>query len=66
MKVMLQLDVENCFLTILRQIVFDMVAGKASVDYPNTTYKKGDPLPTHPSFVLLYHLVSCCMDLLLD
>ena len=50
MKVMLKMDVVNCFPTMPRQIVLDMVAGKASVDYPNTPYKKGDTLPTHPSF----------------
>ena len=50
MKALFEADVENCFPTIPRQIVLDMVAGKASTDYPNTPYKKGDALPTHPSF----------------
>ncbi len=47
---MLKMDVVNCFPTMPRQIVLDMVAGKAYVDYPNTLYKTGDTLPTHPSF----------------
>ncbi len=38
------------FPTIPRQKVLDMVAGKASVDYPNTPYKECNALPTHPSF----------------
>ena len=50
LKTLLEADVENCFPTVPRQIVLDMVAGKASIDYPNTPYKAGDALPTHPSF----------------
>ncbi len=50
MKALFEADVQNCFPTIPRQKVLDMVAGKGSVDYPNTPYKKGKALPTHPSF----------------
>ncbi len=59
-KLVLKLDVENCFPTVTRQLVLDMVQGKVSVDCPNTLYKKGDALPTHPSFcdaLPLYHLL---------
>ncbi len=56
MKALFEADVQNCFPTIPLQKVLDMVAGKASVDYPNTPYKKGDALPTHPSFQAALHL----------
>ena len=52
MQVALDADVNNCFPTIPRQLALDMVAGKASVDYPTTQIKRGDTLPTHPSFRL--------------
>jgi hypothetical protein len=52
LKTLLEADVENCFPTIPRQLVLDMVAGTASADYPNTPlsspYKKGAALPSHP------------------
>ncbi len=50
LKTLLEADVENCFPTIPRQLVLDMVSGMASADYPNTPYKKGEALPSHPSF----------------
>jgi hypothetical protein len=46
---LLEADVEICFPTIPRQLVLDMVAGTASADYPNTRYKKGAALASHPS-----------------
>ena len=52
MQVVLEADVRNCFQTTQRQLALDMVAGKASVDYPTTQFKRGDTLPTHPSFRL--------------
>ena len=35
----------------------DMAAARATSDYPNTPYRKGDRLPTHPSFAQILPLL---------
>ena len=53
----LKLDITEFFPSGNRQLLFDMIAGVASCDYPHTNIKKGDLMPSHPCFRLLLPLV---------
>ena len=46
----LKCDITEFFPSCNRQLIFDMIDGSASCDYPHTTIKKGEPMPTHPCF----------------
>ena len=46
----LKCDITEFFPSGNRQLIFDMLAGYASHDYPHTNIRKGDPMPTHPVF----------------
>ena len=52
----LKCDITEFFPSCNRQLIFDMIAGVASCDYPHTDIKKGDPMPTHPCFRALLPL----------
>ena len=45
-----------------RQLIFDMIHGTASLDYPHTQIKTGDSMPSHPCFksLLPSRSDSCC------
>ena len=46
----LKIDIIEFFPSGNRQLILDMIAGTATYDYPHTSIKKGDPMPTHPCF----------------
>ena len=46
----LKCDITEFFPSCNRQLIFDMIDGSASCDYPHTNIKKGEPMPTHPCF----------------
>ena len=46
----LQIDISEFFFSFNWQVLFDMLAGKASCAYPHTNLQPGDPMPTHPVF----------------
>ena len=46
----LKLDITEFFRSANRQVLFDILAGEASCDYPHTSIKKGDQMPSHPCF----------------
>ena len=46
----LKLDITEFFPSANRHVLFDMLAGEASCDYPHTSIKKGDQMPSHTCF----------------
>ena len=54
----LSLDIKEFFPSAHRQVLFDMLAGCAPQDYPSTSVKKGDAMPTHSSLRVLLPLAG--------
>ena len=54
----LKLDITEFFPSADRQVLFDMLACEASGDYPHTSIKKGDQMPSHPCFCTVLPLAA--------
>ena len=52
----IKLDIHEFFPSGTRQLLLDLLAGQASCDYPHTAIRKGDSMPSHPTFSRLLPL----------
>ena len=51
--IIVQIDIQNFFPTVNRQVIFDMLAGTASCNYPALGIDEDQPMPSHPNLQLL-------------
>ena len=58
LPIVVKVDIVEFFPSADRQVLFDMCAGVASRDYPHTSIKKGDCMPTHPIFQTLLPIIT--------
>ena len=58
LQIVVKVEIVEFFPSTDRQVLFDMCAGVASRDYPHTAIKKGDCIPTYPTFQALLPIIT--------
>jgi hypothetical protein len=53
LSVLMKIDIKNFFPSVDRQLIFDVLAGSASRDYPKLGIKDGEDIPSKPQFQYL-------------